>query len=261
MKIRCIIVDDEELARRGLQELLSGNKHIELIKSCADGMQAIESINALKPNLVLLDVQMPGINGFEVVGSIKDPKPIVIFITAHDEFAIKAFEVNAVDYLLKPFSDERFDQALAKAIKAVHNQEKEQIAAVDQLVVQTKESLKGTTKLIPGLSDDQSLVFRSDGQIHKIAFEEIAFFEAFDYYVKIHVGEVFFLIRKSLKKLVERIPETVFLRVHKSFIVNRNMIKQFGKSVDGHFEVTLLDNRKIKVSRSYKTAVQEQLIQ
>lgn len=259
MKINCIIVDDEELARKGLREILSTKKNIGVIKSCQDGLTAIEAIKSLKPELVLLDIQMPGINGFEVVASLPKPHPHVIFITAHDQYAVKAFEINAIDYLLKPFSDERFDQALNKAILTIKTTAIDENQSLENLINHTKESFKGSTKIVSGLSNTESVIFKSDGQIHKVNMDRISHIEAYDYYIKIHVLDQFFLIRESMKKIQDRLPNGMFLRIHKSYIVNLKMIKQFGKAKNSGHEVILQSGQVLKVSRNYKSELQKML--
>jgi len=259
MNIKCIIVDDEELAREGLLFLLSEREGVEVIRSCGDGLSAISAIEQLKPDLVFLDVQMPGINGFEVIASIPGPKPYVIFATAHDQYAIKAFEINAIDYLLKPFSDERFDQALEKAIGSIKRDQLQENLALDQLIKHTRESVKSTTQLLSGTSEEKRLIFKADGQVYRIPFDDISHIEAYDYYIKIHVKENFFLIRETMKKMQEKLAQNSFMRIHKSFIVNTRQVRQFGKSPEDHHVVTLVSGTQLKVSRSYKNQLQEAL--
>ena len=249
-KIKTIIVDDEELARQGLVMMLAQVPEVEVINTCNNGLEAIDVISDLIPDLVFLDIQMPGVNGFEVIASIAKPRPQIIFTTAHDEYALKAFEVNAIDYLLKPFTDERFQVALSKAIERIklnRSQEK-----MDDLVESTVTVNSGNTKIITGLETEDSIVFKSEGKVFKVAYSAISHIEAFDYYIKIHVSGNFYLIRESMKKMEERLPNDLFVRIHKSYIVNVRVITQFGKSDEGGHEVKLVTGQKLKVSRNHK---------
>ncbi|MEL6557522.1 MAG: LytTR family DNA-binding domain-containing protein [Bacteroidota bacterium] len=259
MKLTCIIVDDEELAREGIKVLLEEHAHVEILRSCHDGLSAIKAIEQLQPDLVFLDIQMPGVNGFEVIASLPKPRPYIIFATAHDQYAIKAFEINAIDYLLKPFSDERFNQALEKASDALKKDQLEKSQAIDNLISHTSNSVKTTTKIVSGTDDQQTIVFKSDGQVYQVLLEDITHVEAFDYYIKVHVNKQFFLIRETMKQMSSRLPETQFIRIHKSYIVNIKKVSQFGKGEGDNFQVTLNSGELLRVSRSYKNAVQDAL--
>jgi two-component system, LytTR family, response regulator len=258
MKIKCLVIDDEETARRGLAVLLEDYQEVELIGLCVNGVEAIDQIRALKPDLIFLDVQMPGVNGFEVLASLPKPWPQVVFITAHDQFALKAFEVNAVDYLLKPFSDERFDQALQRAKTKLKAQELEN-GAVKNLIDQTKASLKGTSSLIQNDVDQQRLVIKVDGSIHLLELPDIRYVEAFDYYVKIHVADRFFLLRETMKKMEERLPGSSFTRIHKSYIVNHAFVKALHRQENNEYEIELADSSQLKVSRNFRAQLLERL--
>jgi two-component system, LytTR family, response regulator len=258
MKIKCLVIDDEETARRGLAVLLEEYEDVELVGRCANGVEAIDQIRALRPHLIFLDVQMPGINGFEVLASLPKPWPQVIFTTAHDQFALKAFEVSAVDYLLKPFSDERFDQALQRAKAKIRAQELEH-GAIQGLVDQTKASLKGTSSLVQGDNSQERLVIRVDGSVHLLELHDIRYVEAFDYYVKIHVADRFFLLRETMKKMEERLPENSFARIHKSFIINLAHAKAMHRQENNEYEIELADGTHLKVSRNFKAHLLERL--
>jgi len=256
MKIKCLIVDDEELARMGLMSILSDKEMVEIVGVCKDGIEAIEIINREKPQLVFLDVQMPGVNGFEVIASLPKPRPHIIFVTAHDQYAINAFEINAVDYLLKPFSDDRFEKAFSKALKIISNETISKQLALEQLIVHAKESMKSPTRLVTGLGEENSIIIKSEGQVHKVLHEELSYIEAYDYYIKIHVPGSFFLIRESMKNILAKLPATYFIRIHKSYIVNLKMIKQFGRGIDSGYQVILSSGECLNVSRSYKAELQ-----
>ena len=245
MKTKCLIVDDELSARQGLKVLCDEHPHLDVVGVCKNGIEAIDEIRALKPDLVLLDVQMPGLNGFEVVSNLPEPRPIIIFITAHDQFAIRAFEVNAIDYLLKPFSDERFEHAIQKSIDLIALNKSQHM---EQLIQSSNGGFSRNTASLDR-NETERLVIKSDGSIHIIQKTEISFIEAFDYYVKIHVGSRYFLIRETMKKMEEYLDER-FMRVHKSFIVNRAHIKSLTKQSGSDYELVLLSSDRLKVSRS-----------
>lgn len=255
MSYSCLIIDDEETARRGLAALLAGDPDFKLIGTCKNGMEAIDQIRSFRPDLILLDVQMPGVNGFEVLASIPKPWPQVIFITAHDQFALKAFEVNAVDYLLKPFSDERFTEALDRAKANLKKQAG--TPGIHELIRQTKSSLRGSATFAHNDDTSGRLVIRADGSIHLLQPADILFIEAYDYYIKVHVRDRFFLIRETMKGMESRLPEQ-FLRIHKSYIVNLHQVRRIARA-DGEYEVELNSGTLLKVSRSYKNELIERI--
>lgn len=255
MKIKCLIADDEKTARQGLELLCNEYPELEIVGSSKDGVEAIDDINAYVPDLLLLDIQMPKVNGFEVLQSIPLPHPQVIFITAHDEFAIKAFEVNAVDYLLKPFSDQRFDKAIRRAIAFINANKKQNLVSLVQSVDKKRDS--------PDLrhTDNNRLVIKSDGRIQVVSKTNIVQVEAFDYYVKIHVSSRFHLIRETMKNMEELLNETNFMRIHKSHIVNKNFIKEFKKLPGSDYLVLTTNDQKIKVSRTKVTEIKKWLVE
>ena len=249
MKIKCLIVDDELTARQGLSLLCEEHDSLDVIGTCKNGMEAIEEIKALKPDLVLLDVQMPKVNGFEVLASIDDPKPQVIFITAFDEFAIKTFEVNALDYLLKPFSDSRFEQAIERAIERIKS----------NLPQKLPSSFSSNSQDHKMESDDDRLAVKIDGAIHILNRSQISHVEAFDYYVKIHLREMFFLLRETMKTMETKLDSDQFKRVHKSFIVNKSHVKALENPSKNEHELVLQTGLRIRVSRSKFTEVKKWL--
>ncbi len=259
MKISCIIVDDELPARLGLQALIEEIPELDLIGSCSNGLKAIETISEKKPHLVFLDIQMPGVNGFEVIASLPKPRPHVIFTTAHDQYAIKAFEISAVDYLLKPFSDERFEQATKKAISLIQSNQINSGDPLQTLIDKTTERTGTNAQLIHGAATPSNMItFKSGGKIHQVDSDEITHLEAYDYYVKVYFGKQMILIRESMKQMEKMLPQ-FFVRIHKSHIVNTNKITEFGKLKDGADHVLLKDGQYLKVSRNYKAELMKAL--
>ncbi|MFY0601374.1 MAG: response regulator transcription factor [Cyclobacteriaceae bacterium] len=254
MRLTCIIVDDEVSARLGMKAMLEDFPDLELIGSCANGVDAIDQITSLKPDLIFLDVQMPDINGFEVLSSLQKPWPEVIFATAYDQFALGAFEVNAVDYLLKPFSDERFAEAIARAKEKIKSNSSDKL---DKLIKQAKA--KGSGSSLIDEKSQERLVIKVDGSVHMINFGDIHYIEAFDYYVKIHVGNRFFLIRETMKKMEGKLPSSSFIRTHKSYITNLSHLVALHKLSNSEYALELKDGTRLKVSRSSRTKLMERL--
>ena len=243
-QIRCIIIDDEKEARLGLQAMLTDMDDIVVVSVCKNGLEAIEAINRLQPDLILLDIQMPGINGFEVLASIEEPKPSVIFVTAYDQYALKAFEVHALDYLLKPFTDERLEESLKNAMKSI-DQSRSQVTTL------IKERNYPTRDEMLSQADESKLVFKADGKVHFLDYQSIHWIEAYDYYVKVHVEERFHLLREAMKRLELRLPP-FFIRVHKSAIVNLKSVKTMENLPNSELALALKNGHTVKVSRSRK---------
>lgn len=262
-KIRTIIVDDEEEAREGLRLLLENLDGYEIVDVARNGIEAIESIDRLKPHLLLLDIQMPEVNGFDVLDNIRlDPKPVIIFVTAYDKFALEAFEHHAIDYLLKPFSNKRLMSAL--------NHAKEQI---DQRIINKRlEDLLADYKKEKGMNGNDRiieegdevrrngrLVVKSMGKIHLIDFRDIEWVEAYDYYIKIHVCNKYYLVRESMKNMETRLPPMNFKRIHKSSIINTDLVKELKPKQNGDYLVTLKNGQELRLSRNYNHCLQELL--
>lgn len=262
MNIKTIVVDDEAEAREGVEILLQQDPAIEVVAACSNGLQAIEAIRNHQPDLLLLDIQMPQVNGFEVLNSLsEEERPVVIFITAYDDYTLKAFEVHAIDYLLKPFTDQRFFVALQhakqhiehKKLKAA-NRQLSQLLAIQQQKGTGEEGklIRESRKLI-----NNRLVVKTDGRVHLVPLEKIIWIEAYDYYVKIHVKDHTFVVRDSMKHMEEILPNPQFLRIHKSSIINTSYIMEISSSLQGEYEVTLTGKEPLKVSRNYKDKLKE----
>ncbi len=246
-KIRTIIIDDEQPARDLLLHYLSTYPEFDVIAEASDGFKGIQVVQEYKPEVIFLDIQMPKLTGFEML-ELLDLKPLVIFSTAYDQFAIKAFEMNAVDYLLKPYSKDRFAQAIAKVREKLNNK--------DQVAEQTK-------KLIQTMDDSTELInrvaVRTAQKIQVIPIKDVHYFEAADDYVMIHTAEGRYLKEKTMKYFESHLDHHQFVRVHRSYILNMqemNKIERYEK--DSHI-VVLKSGAKLKVSASGYKLLRERL--
>ena len=255
-KVKIVVVDDEEEAREGVKQLLESDTEIELLSVCKNGLEAIQDINQLKPDLVFIDIQMPEVNGFDVLNNIRiKPFPMVIFITAYDQYALKAFEIHAVDYLLKPFTDERFFKALNYAKTQVRESSIENIESKLSSILTSYQQDQGgseSNRLINENTGSGRMTIKSSGKIYFVPLDEIRWVEAFDYYIKIHVKDKFYLVRESMKKMEQKLPGEKFMRIHKSSIVNLEFINELEPHFNGEYLLRLIDGQQLKVSRSYR---------
>lgn len=254
--IKAVVVDDEPNARDGLELMLSGDKDIELIGICNNGIEAIQFLKEKQTDLLFLDIHMPGIDGFDVLDNLsKDRWPFVVFITAYDDYAVKAFEYHAMDYILKPFSDERFFRMLGRVKQSIYsNRTIEQSRKYDKL---KKELSEGKSNNTDFFYDDenpniQNLVIKDSGKIIIIPVVKITYIEAFDYYIKIHYEGQFKLTRIPIKKIIPRLPEDRFIRVHRSYVINLSHIDQVEKRGKGETVAILRSGEEIRVSDTYK---------
>ncbi len=255
-RITTIIVDDELEAREGVVALLTKDQQINVVAVCANGIEAIQAIREYHPELLFLDIQMPQVNGFEVLNSTtKEYLPAIIFTTAYDEYTLQAFEVHAVDYLLKPFTDERFFAALNHA-KQLLNQKNTATQSIPNLVQSRVKSGQSSQLINTDSFASERLTIKVNGKIHFIPLEEIIWIEAYDYYVKIHVAERFFLLRDSLKKMEARLPFPPFVRVHKSSIINQKYLQEIAPQHNGNeYQLSLTSGQKLHSSRSYRDQI------
>lgn len=251
-KIRTLIVDDETPARERISDLLLEYKEFEVIGECSNGEDAIKSIKELSPDLVFLDIGLQDLNGFEVLEKLdQNNLPLIVFITAYDEYALKAFQVHALDYLLKPFDDERFEEMIKFTSERIKSNKIEQLSGkLAGLLSDYKEREKDPEK-----SDEQfqnRLVLKSAGKVAFIETQNINWITADGYYASINVGEKTHLMRESLKNLEKILDPKTFLRIHRSTIININRIKEMHSHFHGNYFVLLEDGKRFKISRSYK---------
>ncbi|MCB9259642.1 MAG: LytTR family transcriptional regulator DNA-binding domain-containing protein [Ignavibacteriales bacterium] len=244
-KINVLIIDDEKLARDIVKKYLEKQNDLKLIGECTNGFEGVKSINELKPEIIFLDIQMPKITGFEML-ELLDHQPEIIFTTAFDQYAIKAFEVNATDYLLKPFSLERFTEAANKAIEKVRNNKSNDYSTLLSSVNQNLESIN-------------RIVVKTNNKIVIIPTEKIKYLEAQDDYVMIHSELGKHLKKQTMKFYEEHLDGNTFFRVHRSFIVNLAEIKQMDLFEKDTYKILMKDGSSIPVSRSGYSKIKELL--
>ncbi len=252
-QIRAIVVDDEKKAREGLTELLKSREGIELLCTCTNGLEAIKEINDQQPDLVFLDIQMPRVNGFEVLSSINTSQmPAIVFVTAYDKYALRAFEVHAIDYLLKPFDNSRFDRALQKAIDHINSNKTNSNVQLEALLQDFLNQQTQKSEIIKTeRNSSQKIIIKSGGKIYFLKPEEIIWLEAQDYYIKIHTKNASYLVRESLKKMEAELPQN-FIRIHKSSIVNVDYIQVIEPHFRGDYHLTLTNKQQLRISRNYR---------
>ncbi len=247
MKIRTLIVDDEPLARERLRSLLEAVPDIEIVGECADGTQALAAIRSSQPDLVFLDIQMPELDGFGVIAGLgSDKPPAIIFVTAYDRFALKAFEVHALDYLLKPFDRERFEVALQRARKLV---EQKQGGDLNKRLSALLTDLK-VEKPEPKFLD--RIAIKSEGRVLFFKTEDIDWIEAADNYVSIHVGNEQHLHRETMSSLEAKLPPARFVRISRSTIINLERVKEMQPMFHGDYVVILKNGTRLSLSRNYR---------
>ena len=250
-KIRTLVVDDEPLARERLTNLLSAEPDIEVVGQCRDGEEAATAIVDHTPDLVFLDVQMPSMNGFEVIDAVGSEKmPLVIFVTAYDQHALKAFQVRALDYLLKPFDRERFQEALQRARTYIQRDETGDIGR--RLLALVKDLRRDQPKT-------DRLVVKSGGRLFFLRTDEIDWIEAAGNYVRLHVGPVSHLLRETMNAIESRLDPEKFFRIHRSRIVNMERIQEMQPWLNGEYAVLLRTGTRLTLSRGYREKLQERL--
>ena len=248
-RIRTLVVDDEPLAREGLRMLLENESDIDVVGEAASGREAVASIDKLKPDLVFLDVQMPELDGFSVLRSVKH-LPEVVFVTAYDKYAIDAFRVHALDYLLKPFDDSRFKDALERAKRHL---KLERVSQLSQSIVQLlgSEAPGGAPSAPvekPGEPANR-LAIKDTGRVVFLDVEEIDWIESADYYVQLHTPKKIYLHRETMQSLEERLDPKKFVRIHRTAIVNVRRVKELRSEGRRDVVAVLSDGTELKVSR------------
>lgn len=250
MTIRALVVDDEPLARERIRTLLEDEPDIELVGECRDGAEAVRAIDEESPDLVFLDVQMPEVDGFEVLEVVGPGRaPVVVFVTAYDEYAIRAFDVHALDYLLKPFDRERFQEAIARARALVRGQvdvDREKLAALLDEVREERRYL-------------ERIVVKTAGRVVFLAVDEIDWIGGAGNYVELHAGGRKHLVRDTLKAMESKLDPDTFVRVHRSHIVNMDRVKAMEPWFHGEYVLILEDGTELQSSRTYSDRLRKML--
>ncbi len=251
-RIRTIIVDDEPTARRGIRLLLERDGGVEVVGEASGGAEAVDLILREKPELAFLDVQMPGCDGFEALAKLDAAAtPAVIFVTAYDEHALRAFEVNAVDYLLKPYDDARFAAALQRGKDEVRRRQADNVnSRLTQLLDYLQQSGERAAPSRDEPAGDRILL-KSSGEIFFLKADEIDWIEAEGDYMKFHVAGRAHLMRETMARLEARLDPKRFIRIHRSTIVNIDRLRKLSPSFAGEYAVILHDGTKLKLSRGY----------
>ena len=253
MKIRALIVDDEPLARERLRQLLAAETDVEPVGECPDGTSAVQAIREQKPDLVFLDVQMPDLDGFGVLAALPaNHLPAVIFVTANDQFALKAFDVHAVDYLLKPFDKERFQTALRRAMAVLEQRQTSQLnGRIAALLADVRPAEKEATV--------ERFAVKTTGRVLLIKVEDIDWIEAADNYVNLHVGAEEHLHRETMAAMEALLPVDQFMRISRSTIVNLDRVKELQPMFHGEYTVILRNGTRLTLSRSYREKLSQLL--
>lgn len=254
--IRTLIADDEPLARKGIRVRLQPEQDINIVGEATDGDEAAATIQALKPDLVFLDVQMPGVDGFQALERAAHVHiPLTIFITAHDSYAIRAFEVHAVDYLLKPISAARLSAALQRVRQELLM--RDELGASQNRLLRLLESVgrdnaANQVRAADSAHFSRRFVVRDREKFVIVYADEIDWIESAANYVEFHLGKKVFMIRETMRTIENRLDPNQFVRIHRSTIVNISRIKEITREGTGDFEVTLHDGRKLRMSRNYQ---------
>ena len=253
--VRVVIVDDEPLARQHVADRLAHEENVEVVGEADNGNDAVEVIRRLRPDIVFLDVQMPGLDGIDVVDTIgADEMPATIFTTAFDQYALKAFDRAAVDYLLKPFDDERFSQAFRRARKAIELQEVDRMARrLRSLLAEDDASEKPAAHYL------DRIPVESRGQVRVVPVAKIDYITASGPYAELHVGDRAYAVRERMQTLEERLDPAVFLRVHRSVIVRLDRVDAMLRSPGGDYGVRLKDGTTLSVSRARRDELERRL--
>jgi two-component system LytT family response regulator len=241
MTIRACIVDDEPLARERLRGLLAAEPDVDLIGECENGESAIRFIGAHAPDLVFLDVQMPGTNGFKVLEALEDRVPrAVVFVTAYDHYALQAFDVHALDYLMKPFSGTRFRRALQRVRAELYRERTDE--SVNERLLSFIQNLRQPRR-------PERLVLKTSGRVSFVRTDEIDWIEAEGNYVRLHIGATSHLLRETMKGIEAKLDPDLFIRIHRSTIVNTDRIKELQPLFHGEYAVILRDGTRLTASR------------
>ncbi len=260
MPIRTLIVDDEPLARLNLSSLLIDEPDFEVVGECGDARAAVSAIAATRPQLMFLDVQMPGMNGFDVlVAAAAATPPAVVFVTAHEQFALQAFDAQAVDYLLKPFRRDRFQSSLARVRLRLRALDADAADPQREHGSASAEARRDGSAPAPLVCDPERMVVKSGNRFVFVSFSELEFIRAAANYVTLHVGAATWDVREKIGDIAERLPAGRFLRIHRSYIVNVAALQSLYPAGGGEYIAALRNGRELPVGPSYPAAIRRAL--
>ena len=248
-RIRALVVDDEPLARAMIREMLESDSEVEIVAECANGRDAVEVIKSAAPDIVFLDIQMPEIGGFEVLESLEPhAHPYVIFVTAYDQYAVRAFEVHALDYLLKPFDRERFEGAWQRAKSQI---KLDRTSRRDHDIIALLEELKAGPRFL------ERLVIKNGGRVFFLHVQDVHCIEAEGNYVRVYDNQKGYLLRETISSLEEQLDPKQFLRIHRSAIVKIDRIKEMQPWFHGEYRIIMENGKQLALSRNYRANLQE----
>jgi len=258
-KIRTLVVDDEPLARRNLRVLLDEDADVEVVGEARSGAEALSAIREHAPDLVFLDIQMPEMDGFGVLENIEAERmPVIVFVTAFDRYALRAFEFHALDYLLKPFDDARFEKALRQAKQQVEQRDIKDLSH-RLIALLAGRDAKPAEQPVASSAYLTRLLIKSSGRVSFLKTDDVDWIGAEDYYVKLHVGRKNHLLRETMNDMEAKLDPAKFVRVHRSSIVNVDRIRELQQHVNGEYLVVLQDGTELKLSRSRREQLQNML--
>lgn len=252
---KVLIIDDEALARRRIQKLLPQWEDLQLLGECRNGAEALAAIREKKPDLIFLDIHMKDMTGFEVLSQLaEDERPLTIFVTAYNQYAIRAFDVFAFDYLLKPFKDDRFVLSVEKARATLLDraQQQQQIAQLKELIDYLQTNTAATTEA-------PKLALKHGSKVSLVAPADIRYIEASGYYIEVFTQEKRILLRESMQQILEQLDSKIFLRIHRSTIINMQYLAEIQHVGSGDVEVKMKDGKRFRVSKSYRDELFNQL--
>jgi two-component system, LytTR family, response regulator len=262
--IRVLIVDDEPLARQRLEDLLRAENGVEIVASVDNGQAAVDAVRSLHPDIAFLDVQMPGKTGIDVVREVgPEAMPLTIFVTAYDRYALQAFDLAAVDYLVKPFDDERFEQAFQRARRYVELEEMGELR--ERLLAVLDGGSRGGPSSAPAAPTSggspylERIAVEMRGKVRVVPVSQIEYITASGPYVELHTSERAYLIREAIHTLEEKLDPNRFLRIHRSIIVRVDLIDTFHRGAGGDYEVQLKSGARLRVSRSRREELERRL--
>ncbi|HEY0763659.1 MAG TPA: LytTR family transcriptional regulator DNA-binding domain-containing protein [Pyrinomonadaceae bacterium] len=247
-RIRALVVDDEPLAREMIREMLGADPDVEIVGECSNGREAVDAIKSLRPDLVFLDIQMPELGGFEVLASFEpESTPYVIFVTAYDQYAVRAFEVHAFDYLLKPFDNERFDTAWQRVKAQI---KVDQSGERDQHILALLEELKSGPRHL------ERLVIKNGGRVFFLNVQDVYCIESEGNYVRVYDNQKGYLLRETISNLEEQLDPKQFRRIHRSAIVKIDRIKEMQPWFHGEYRIIMENGKELTLSRNYRANFQ-----